>query len=169
MDQDTVAIDPTFLSGFDNYSKTIPQSQVDSLDGVHLKDGLVYDNHFSTVQGLTYILRNDTLFYNYRIKEVHGISDSLVIKWFKKKLLLNLKFKQQKYWDLAVLQPLQNGDLILKTITTNKQEIHKFFYITLFIPLDSSSFVVNPSKKELKLLIGSDLFPPGDTLIKLNK
>jgi len=159
--------------------RAIPISSIDSLKGIKIRDDLIYDAEFDSTQGLSYYLKNDTLYYKLVNNHVLYLSDTIVLKYYKNLFFLNIE-NVEGLWDVLIFEPKDN-DLILKSTYsiqfdsnnniieikfTDKDKIDILTDLGYSYSSITNSFYLNPSKKELLKLIDKGIFKD---IIKLRK
>jgi hypothetical protein len=99
------------------------------------------------------------------------LSDSVLLRTYQHKYFLNLFDVERKSW-VVIMGKIENDKIIYYTITSDDKEmIGRLKGITQVKNSEPnlSDYYINPSRKEFRKMLKSDLFAPVDTLFRLNK
>ena len=167
MEDDTIFINSDSYQYPDESEKKISITEVENSHEIYIKEDIIFDDQFMPNIGMKYNIINDTITYSYKLKLTEGLSDSVKLKFYKEKYLLNRKVQDKDYWELVILIRQDNGDILLSLVDVDKEEITELSTITDFNKIGESEYLLNPSKKKLMKLIEQGLFDEGDLLIKI--
>ena len=165
----------TFIVEEKKYSFPLVYEDKISMDSVNvdptltIKDGLFYSEDIPLKTGIKYTIENDSLHYKKQIRAYKTLSDSLILKKFKKYYVLSELNNEYKYWTVMLIRTA-NDDLEVNMVGYLKTEddsgpdedydarLDQFFKITEFKKIESHTYLTNPSKSEFKKLVDKGLF-----------
>jgi len=166
---DTLIIEKDRYSLPEKHENSYSLAQIDSSPVLEIKDNLFYDGNISYTEGISYDIKNDTLHYVKIVRKYTFLSDSLVIKSFKKYLVVSAKENKNGYWSIFILEP-KGDDFVMNVVGNIKSEVDStpadesdlmlkdFEKITRFEKIGENNYLVNPSKSEFNKLINKGLF-----------
>jgi hypothetical protein len=174
---DTVRLAPDGYHTWDERHCVVPARPLP--EHIRLEGDMLFDAAAPNPRWVPFEREGDSLHYAIRIP-LHIGRDSLRIRTYAPGWAVSvLGAESQGYWDVFLLQPLQNGHWQLLSVG-NLQEpgqdkskinydgkLKKFDRITPFKPLGESQYLVSPTAKEFDRLVKKGLFVPGDTLHRL--
>lgn len=155
------------------FNEAIPINKIDSNEGIKIVDNLIYDTKIDSTIGINYEIYNDTLYYNYIKKKEIFLSDTVIVKYFRKLYFLNIG-KAEGVWDVFIIKPQDNSSLSIQSTynatyieendTTEvnyefnsekriRELMKEFGYDGV-----SNSYIIDPKRKELVKLIKRGLF-----------
>lgn len=169
-DKDTIYIKETKYVYPEIFEKHIPTVKLDSLTDIRIENGLLYDDSIPTNKGVRFTITGDTIHYRIKLNLSKFLSDSLVLKKHEGRLILNEKEEEENYWNVYLVEKLNNDNLRLSTIgnfktkrTPNQKikydgNLEDFYSITYFQEIDTSKYLINPTDKEFEKLLKKGLF-----------
>ena len=125
-----------------------------------------------SIQGRYLIDKNDTLVVNTdsfiflsdsSTKQVYKLSNSLVLKQWKKSYFINLKADKATYWSVIFITKNKAKKMsigMLNFSDKNRNKINKITSVKIIKDKDSTSqeYVINPSRRELKKILNNSSF-----------
>ena len=151
------------------YEDQLSMDSVQKNPNMQIKDGLFYQNDLPVKTGIKFTERNDSIHYKKHIRAYKTISDSMILKKFKKYFVLSEYNKEYKYWSVMLIRPVAD-DLQINMVGYLKTEddtgpdsdydarLDKFMKITDFKKLERNTYLANPTKSEFKKLVDKGLF-----------
>lgn len=169
---DSLIIDRTLVTFVEHSKYAIPVGDLDTMLHISLKDGLLYDAEMMRAEGVPYQIVDSMILYEYHDRFVLGISDTLIVKQKTKYLVVNSNFKDDDldYWDVVLVEKMQNGDLVISTNgnlnppgdetqpATGKGELTYFGKIAPYEQLSENTFLFKPTPRQFHKLIRKNLF-----------
>ena len=126
----------------------------------------------------TYLLYGDTIIVTPKSFTFEGgthyISDSIIVRKFKKYKVLSVKEKNG--WTITLVERRRNGDLSIYSINDEdfeggrhcrRDSLLKVMGTICQVKKKNSKYTANPSKKEFKKLIKKKIFRPAGDLKKI--
>ena len=162
MNGDTIEVKARSYTMVDEkYDENIAVTEIKNNDELRLTDDFIYDAGIDPELPLKYIIENDTVKYHYTKKVEFFLSDSVVIRKYKKFTVLNLR--EGKNWTVILIARQKNANLHIAMIHDGEGEdgltiaedslIGAIETVCKVTHTGESSYLINPSKTEFKKLI----------------
>ncbi len=168
LDGDTVEIRKTHYSYQEDFKRIIPLSELNENNDLKIINDLLYDYSLDSINGFSFREFNDSVSYSGSYTEFNYISDSLVIKTYKKKIFLSMREDSKTYYQVYYLK--QKGkNFILYAVgdfqADDEEEderkdgfLSEYWDFTEFNKIGDKEYLIDPSQEELQQLLKNDFF-----------
>ncbi len=178
--QDTVYIMADKIIYPETYENFLPVSSLDSMVNIRIVGDSLYNSLIPIKHGIAFTITNDTLHYRLETKISMRLSDTLIIKKEGKYLVFNEKESGTEYWNVYLIEKLENenlrvlatGNFKTKEHFNSKQKydgnLKDFYGITNFVELDTTKYLIDPTVDEFRKLVKKGLFVEAQVYLKIS-
>ena len=158
----------SFLRSDVIWNETIALIDAQSDSNLRFMGDVLVDNRIGDDIRIPYTIEHDTVKYHYHTYEEVFISDSLILRKFKKYTVLNLKVDGK--WEVWLLRFQKSGSLTADKILGDDYPDGRDFSTDSLVTVISDvcevarvsddEYVINPTKSEFKKLVRRGVFRP---------
>ena len=170
-DGDTVVIGCKYYSHPEEIQGKFHVSKIDSDPDLEMNNYILTDKNLNTDDPIRLFRQGDTLSYNQIVRLKKPLSETFLIKPFKKNILVISELEEGKdYWLVYLMEKTKTGLIVWQAGKENSKsdwDIENFKKYTEVTTLGKEKYLINPNHKELKKLIKKGFFEELMTLHRI--
>ena len=152
-----VFIESSQISSYEYNEISIETDSMQNSVKYEIRDSLVYERDSETGQGFPFEVANGKVKFGYYTQTKYGLSDSLVLKWYKDHFYLNYLYEEEgkSAWNTILIEQMRDGSQSWWVNNLEKEEslLRKYVGLNSAKKIGGDSYLLNPKKKQLHKLV----------------